>query len=150
MPTGNLVFYITVDGVPGPQGSKRHVGNGRMVESSKKVVPWRKAVAKAATASMPKDWETLDGPLYVEIDFHLPRPKSAPKTIDIPAIRYPDVSKLVRATEDALTQCGVWADDARIVRELTSKRYAVDEELHRIHDRSVHRAPGASIKVYRA
>jgi Holliday junction resolvase RusA-like endonuclease len=150
MPTGNLVFYITVDGVPGPQGSKRHVGNGRMVESSKKVKPWRKAVELAARASMPKDWESLDGPLYVEIDFHLPRPKSAPKTIDIPAIRYPDVSKLVRATEDALTQCGVWADDARIVRELTSKRYAVGEELHRIHDRNVHRASGASIKVYRA
>lgn len=150
MPTGNLVFYIEVPGVPGPQGSKRHVGGGRMVESSKKVKPWRTAVMTVAKASIPADWEALDGPLYAEIGFHLPRPKSAPKTVDIPAIRYPDVSKLVRATEDALTQAGVWSDDARLVRELSTKRYSVGPDLPRIYDPAVHRQPGATIKVYRA
>ena len=30
-----------VKGVPGAQGSKRHVGRGVMLESSKKVAPWR-------------------------------------------------------------------------------------------------------------
>lgn len=149
MPAGNLVFYIAVEGVPGPQGSKNSY-NGRLVESSKKVKPWRNAVMKAAKAAMPDDWEVLDGPLAAEIQFHLPRPKSAPKTIDIPAIRYPDVSKLVRATEDALTQAGVWADDARVVREVTGKRYSIESDLHRIYDPFVHRPAGATIKVYRA
>lgn len=149
MPRGNLVFYIEVDGTPGPQGSKRHVGNGRMVESSKKVKPWRTAVAKAARASIPKDWELLDGPLHVEVIFHLPRPESKPKTIDVPAIRYPDVSKLLRSTEDALTKI-IWADDARIVHADARKQYAVTPELHRIYDKSKHRQPGATIKVYRA
>ena len=32
---------FNVIGIPGAQGSKRHVGNGVMVESSKKVKPWR-------------------------------------------------------------------------------------------------------------
>jgi hypothetical protein len=39
---------FTVYELPAPQGSKRHVGNGRMIESSTKVKPWRQAVIAAA------------------------------------------------------------------------------------------------------
>jgi len=39
---------FTVLGVPAPQGSKRHVGRGVLVESSKALGPWRDAVAWAA------------------------------------------------------------------------------------------------------
>ena len=42
---------FTVHGLPAPQGSKRHVGKGVMVESSKYVKPWREAV-KAETAEL--------------------------------------------------------------------------------------------------
>lgn len=38
----------------------------------------------------------------------------------------PDLSKLVRATEDAFTGL-VWDDDSRIVRTVTEKRYATRE-----------------------
>lgn len=38
----------------------------------------------------------------------------------------PDLSKLTRATEDALTGM-VWDDDSRIVRTVTEKRYATRE-----------------------
>lgn len=31
---------FSVLGLPAPQGSKTHVGEGRMVESSKRVKPW--------------------------------------------------------------------------------------------------------------
>ena len=34
---------LTVRGLPAPQGSKRHIGRGVMVESSKRVKPWRDA-----------------------------------------------------------------------------------------------------------
>ena len=37
-----ITFWI--DGNPGSQGSKRHVGNGRLVESDKKLPAWRKAI----------------------------------------------------------------------------------------------------------
>jgi hypothetical protein len=40
---------FTVYGVPRPQGSKRHVGNGRMVESSPRVAEWRTLVALEAS-----------------------------------------------------------------------------------------------------
>lgn len=47
-------------GVPAAQGSKRHVGNGRMVESSKALHPWRDSVAAAARDAA-KDHGCLDG-----------------------------------------------------------------------------------------
>lgn len=149
MPTGNLVFYSSVAGIPAPQGSKKHIGGGRMVEVSKRLKPWRKAVTKQVLATLPDGWEPLDGPLVAEFEFHLPRPKTAPKTRDIPAIRMPDISKLARAVEDSLTDAGVWVDDARVTEEHIKKRYSVGVDLPRIHDPLIHREAGVSIKVYR-
>ena len=45
-----LLERATVNGLPAPQGSHKHVGGGRMVESSKKVKPWRQDVKAAAEA----------------------------------------------------------------------------------------------------
>lgn len=65
---------FAVLGLPAPQGSKRHVGEGRMVESSKRVKPWRRQVA---AAYRDHDFgDVLDGPVSVTVDFYLPRPKS--------------------------------------------------------------------------
>jgi Holliday junction resolvase RusA-like endonuclease len=108
---------ITVIGTPGPQGSKRHVGGGRMVESSKKVKPWREAVVWAAREVGGK----IVGPLWAEMVFTLPKPKSAPKTRRTLPDRKPDIDKLVRSTCDALTTAGVYEDDARIVSLTASK-----------------------------
>lgn len=106
-----------VYGLPAPQGSKRHVGGGRMIESSKAVKPWREAVKWAAREAMagPDGWAALDGPLLARMVFTLPKPKSAPKTRRTWADRKPDLSKLLRSTEDALTDAGLIADDARLV-----------------------------------
>jgi hypothetical protein len=43
------LLRVDVYGLPAPQGSKRHVGGGRMIEASKKVGPWREAVVRAST-----------------------------------------------------------------------------------------------------
>ena len=37
-----------VEGIPASQGSKRHVGRGILIESSKRVKPWRSDVRIAA------------------------------------------------------------------------------------------------------
>ena len=104
---------IRVIGTPGPQGSKTfrgmRNGHGVMIESSKKVAPWREAVKWAAYKR-----GSLVGPVFCEMVFSLQRPKSASKHITVPA-KTPDLSKLVRSTEDALTQSGIWEDDARVV-----------------------------------
>jgi crossover junction endodeoxyribonuclease RusA len=115
-PTG-LAF--TVIGTPAPQGSKRHVGNGRMVESSKAVQPWRDSVAWAARArANATGTPTLTGPVHVDIRFRLPMPKSR-KAADHRrgwawSERKPDLDKLTRSTLDALTTSGVIGDDAQV------------------------------------
>lgn len=124
-------IVIRVIGSPAPQGSKRFVGHaksgrGILIESSKAVKPWRQDVKYAAVKAMSRpdhmpDKAMLRGAIDVEMVFTIAKPKSAPKTRKTWPDRKPDLSKLVRSTEDALTDAGVWEDDARIVRCLASK-----------------------------
>lgn len=142
-PLSDPVLIITVRGTPAPQGSKRHVGKGVMVESSKKVKPWREAVKWAAICAMePAPGNPLDSPLIVEFCFTLARPKSAPKHRIHPD-RMPDLSKLIRATEDALTDAGVWTDDARLVAYHQPRKVYVGSG-----DPDALVVPGAVIRVW--
>jgi crossover junction endodeoxyribonuclease RusA len=124
------VITIEVRGLPAPQGSKRHVGNGVMVESSRAVGPWREAVRAETQRKVSKP---LAGPVYVEITFGLPRPKghygtgkNAGKLRDsapwFPQGR-PDLDKLARSVLDGLTAGGAWADDAQVVCLTARKIY---------------------------
>ena len=109
-----MSLVIVVYGMPAPQGSKRHVGNGVMVESSKKVRPWRQDVKSAALA-VRAGAEPIDAAVRVRMVFTMPKPASAPKTRRTYPMRMPDLSKLARSTEDALTDAGIWRDDARVI-----------------------------------
>jgi Holliday junction resolvase RusA-like endonuclease len=141
MITKRIALEIDVFGRPAPQGSKRHVGKGVMVESSKHVKPWRDDVKAAAEYALPDDWTPLDGPLVVVMVFTVAKPLSAPKRRLTWPCRLPDLSKLVRSTEDALTAAGVWADDARVVEyQRTAKVYPGEDEY------ALHR-PGARIII---
>lgn len=119
-------FSLIVYGVPAPQGSKKPVGNRLsrkgnvvpiLVESSAKVKPWRDAVKDAAERLVVRSagFVKLDGPLVAEMHFTMPALKHMPKDRVAHTV-YPDLSKLLRSTEDALTQAGAWADDARVIR----------------------------------
>lgn len=112
-------------GIPAAQGSKRHVGGGRMVESSRAVGPWREAV-RAETQRAMNGRGPMTGPLCVDLAFWLARPRSAPKKVIYPAKR-PDLDKLVRSVLDGLTAGGAWQDDAQVVSLGARKRY--DGEL---------------------
>lgn len=138
-----LVFYAA--GIPAPQGSKRHVGGGRMIESSKKVAPWREDVRNSAElAAAEQGWEAPEGPVAVDVTFWLPRPKSHPKTRRTWPTTKPDVDKLLRSTCDALTSAGVIADDARIVDLDAHKRYVHPAALRHDHEPA---KPGAHITI---
>ncbi len=128
-----MSLTITVYGQPAPQGSKRHVGGGVMVESSKAVKPWREAVKWAVWDVLPMDdhgdgtadlrYPRLTTPLKVEVTFTLPKPASAPKTRRTWPQRKPDIDKLLRSTLDALSDAGVWVDDAQVVQLVARKVY---------------------------
>lgn len=134
---------ITVHGTPAPQGSKNVNRHGAVYESSEAVRPWRVAVTDAAVMALRglkdtwgKDWAPLSGPVGLEVYFHVRRLKGHYGTgrnagkIKLSAPVYPpvqpDLSKLIRATEDALTDAGVWRDDAQVVAIMASKYYAND------------------------
>lgn len=140
--SGDFIL-IKVAGTPAPQGSKRgfrnqHTGRIQMVESSTAVQPWRQDVKHAALMAVGPDWTPLTGPLSVHMRFMLPRPKGHWRTgrnagllrDSAPAFPHgrPDLSKLARSTEDALTGV-VWADDAQVVSELLEKVYPVPDTL---------------------
>ena len=122
---------ITVIGKPAPQGSKSHVGNGRMVESSKRLKPWREAVKEAALdATDACGWQRLDGPVLVEIALCFDKPKSAPKKRRTwPITRSSgDADKLSRACLDALTDAAVFRDDSQVIRLIAHKYFTDDPE----------------------
>lgn len=145
------MIEIVVHGHPAPQGSKKFVGTtksgrGLMVESSEKVKPWRQDV-KAAALQLRSEYPLplpLDGPLEVQMVFTLPKPASATKKRRTWPDRKPDVSKLARSTEDALTDAGLWADDARVVAYTLLAKVFPDE-----HPMSLS-SPGVRIRVRRA
>jgi Holliday junction resolvase RusA-like endonuclease len=122
------MFELVVRGRPAPQGSKRGVarttGKGadlkivgiRQIEMSPHVGVWRDDVKAAAETRIGltghKPW---DCPLRVRMVFTVRKPASAPKRRRTWPGTMPDLSKLCRSTEDALTAAGVWKDDARVV-----------------------------------
>ncbi|DAZ90225.1 RusA family crossover junction endodeoxyribonuclease [Mycobacteroides abscessus] len=113
-----------VPGKSAPQGSKRHVGRGHMVESSKDLKPWRSDVAVFAQQAMAGRPIYVETALAMELTFVLPRPLSLPKTKPTPpAIKKPDTDKLERAILDALTHV-VYDDDSRVIDLHGRKRTA--------------------------
>lgn len=139
------MIEFTVYGTPAPQGSKKLVGRDRkgrgiLVESSAKVKPWREAVKYAALEVHDMFTAALTGPVSLEVVFSLTRPKSAPRRVTLPATT-PDLSKLIRSTEDALTDAGVWEDDSRVVRCVASKVFAGSDSPDALP------VPGAVIRI---
>lgn len=143
-----FMVEIIVFGNPAPQGSKKFVGvnkagRGIMVESVKSVRPWRMDVKAAAEEVMRSRGDTLalDGPLVVSMVFTLAKPSSAPKRRTTYPDRKPDLSKLVRSTEDALTDAGFWVDDARVVEYSRLAKVFPCEDIEALP------RPGVRIKV---
>lgn len=125
---------LRIPGKPQPGGSKRAFtpkGWNRpvIVDSNPKAMDWKRTVQ--AFAMRAATGRILDGPLRVTMTFVVARPQGhfgkrglRPSAPTFPATK-PDVLKLARTTEDALTGI-VWTDDARIVVEILRKLYTTN------------------------
>lgn len=133
-------LHIVVRGSPTPQGSKRaiaHKTTGRPVvieQTHERLRAWRSAVVAAARiATSGGKIPPFDGPVIAAVTFTLRRPRNHFRTgrysslLRDDAAPYPmgtpDASKLLRATEDALTDARVWKDDALLVQCWIAKYY---------------------------
>ncbi len=114
-----------VPGNPAPQGSKKHVGRGIMIESSKALGPWRERVAVFAHQAMKQAGATpFTGAVTLRMDFVMPRPTSASKTKALPATKRPDCDKLARSIGDAVTAI-CFVDDSQVIDLRATKRVAL-------------------------
>jgi Holliday junction resolvase RusA-like endonuclease len=140
---GPQSITFRVEGMaPAPQGSKDWLPNGAMRESCANVKPWRELVTlEAIAAKVP----LLRGPVRMSAVFLFERPAghyskngslkpTNPVLASATSSRAPlyhcvkpDVSKLQRSTEDALSKLA-FEDDARIVGCVCEKRWCVGTE----------------------
>jgi Holliday junction resolvase RusA-like endonuclease len=130
---GHQVIRFAVRGSPHTQGSMRalRTKSGRIVvipDEPQMLRVWRKAVREAAKAAM-RGGEPWTGPIESSLEFVLHRPKKLPPERQGEPIVPPDLDKLERAVNDALTGT-VFVDDAQVVGHFLPycKRYAGPDE----------------------
>jgi len=141
-------FEFIAYGRPATAGSKRAFAirrNGRftgrvaVTDDSTRTKSWQAAVAQSAIDA--HDGDCLRGPVRLAVAFYFHRPRShygtgrnaARVRAAAPArhVVRPDLLKLTRAIEDALTGV-LWHDDAQVCEELLSKHFAEEGEPERV------------------
>jgi len=131
-------YCFTVWGTAAPQGSKRHLGKGVMVESSTRLLPWRQDVRFAALEKRPPGWD-MTTPMRIGLVFWFARPASHYGTkngitylkANAPAhpvsARLGDIDKLSRAVLDALTGVA-YLDDRQVIQLEATKAYIKEQD----------------------
>lgn len=131
-----------VHGLPRPAGSKRAfairkhglpTGRIAVVDACKESREWKTTVSLEASTIMAEEKRRMFlGPVILSVVFYVPRPKGhyrtgkhaaelRPSAPEYPTTK-PDLLKLTRAVEDALTGI-VWRDDSQVVDQHLEKRY---------------------------
>lgn len=118
-------MFITyqIEGTPVPQGSFRHIGQGRIIAANPKLNQWRETIANQIRQQGHQS--PIEGACQVELMFVLPRPKTVTRKHPITRSSY-DVDKLIRAVFDAISlekYVQVIQDDSQIISVKASKRY---------------------------
>ena len=123
-----ISFFVS--GLPQTKGStKGFVGRSKktgklrafIVNDNTKNRGWAEVVAWEAKRHGPR--EPLSGPVDLQVNFYLKKPKR-PKHPEYP-ITKPDLDKLVRSIKDALKQGGIYRDDAQVCATTSRKLYAI-------------------------
>ena len=116
---------VFVEGSPVPQGSFRHIGNGRIIAANPKLNSWRETIANQV--SQKTAVRLIDESCTVQLVFTLPRPKCVPKSRRATPTTKPDLDKLVRAVLDAISlprYTQILTDDSLVTDLHAAKRYA--------------------------
>ena len=134
-----MLVSFFVAGQPIPQPRPRVSTQGGFarayVPRKHKVHKWQRAIA----AAWPQ-LDRVDGTLWVELLFTMPRPKAITRkrsaNLRMWHATAPDVDNLVKAVLDALNSTA-WADDGQIAQLTAAKRVAGDGDT-----------PGALISIH--
>lgn len=98
-----------------------------------KAEPFKKAIQLCAIEQR----KGFDGPVRIDLEFFLHRPKahfgtgknSEKLKATAPAyhLQKPDLDNLTKAVFDALTTAGIWGDDTQVVESFQSKKWTAKE-----------------------
>lgn len=134
------MITITVIGIPRPGGGKiagigKKTGKLFVRPDNPNTKYWRADVQQAANQQY--KGTLMTGPIVMSYDFRFPRPKSHYRTGKNSAILKanapgghivkPDLTKVIRSTEDALTGI-IWRDDCQVWDRTERKRYCEPDE----------------------
>lgn len=150
-------MWLVVGGTPVTQGSMRAVAAGVIKhENGPKLRAWRDTITREALRIGGSDWTPIDGPVRLHVALTVP----APSRVNISAVEpiehgmvprcapmtTPDVDKLLRAVQDALSprddrkagettklrarRFKLLTDDCRIVDSLAAKTYPCPGHTH--------------------
>jgi Holliday junction resolvase RusA-like endonuclease len=92
---------------------------------------WKQSVRQKAVANAPES--LITGPIRLQLDFFLPRPKAHLDRHGVPKAKSPvwhckkpDLDNLIKAVTDAITDTQqVWLDDSQIYQITAVKTYAL-------------------------
>ena len=119
-----MFLELIVEGSPVPQGSFRHIGNGRIISANSKLNNWRQTIADQIAQQT--HLRLVDARIRLELVFTLPRAKSVSiKRRAVPTTK-PDLDKLTRAVMDAISlerYCQIIKDDSLVTDLHAVKRY---------------------------
>lgn len=153
-------LWLVVHGKPVTQGSMKAVAAGVVIHAKSKALhAWRDAITVEALRACGTDWATVTCPIQLDVVFTLPKPQRLTNRFGVtggpgdpvPAAAKPDVDKLLRAVQDALSpresggrqRFKLVEDDSRIIGGSQYKTYPAP---HHTHPWALDR-PGAVIRV---
>ncbi len=125
-----LNFIVPGEPVAQPRHRVRTIGKRSMLYlPSKHPVHGYKAAIRAAFVAVAGKWKTITGPVQLSVycRFEMPKSWSKKKRSESQGILHgakPDADNVLKAVEDALTDCGVWNDDAQVALAFISKRWS--------------------------
>ena len=125
-----LNFIVPGEPVAQPRHRVRTIGKRSMLYlPSKHPVHGFKAAIRAAFIEATGKWKTIAGPVQLSVycRFEMPKSWSKKKRSESQGILHgakPDADNVLKAVEDALTDCGVWNDDAQVALAFISKRWS--------------------------
>lgn len=124
-----MVITFRVYGIPQTKGSTKAFFRSGMkypviTNDNEKNKGWAATVSgEAQLARRSSGWSTpLGGPVGLDLTFYVKKPKSHPKHKPVPAIKKPDLDKMIRSVKDALKGV-LYFDDAQVVKLGASKEY---------------------------
>lgn len=118
-----LIHSFRAYGIPKPQARPRAFVMGTSARIYSPKTDWFRIVHQAALEHRPP--VPMDLPVYLNVRFVMPRPKS--KRTQRWACSRPDSDNLLKAVMDAMTNAKWWTDDGRVALVTLQKLYETAE-----------------------